>query len=131
MGYFRSGTVWLAWRSLRAARPERTAELLAQVRFPGALSSQQRAYYEFASGIVASSGGRASEAESHLRTALSHRLRTESDRSLVEVELARILAGRGETGAARELVQVARGRRCRPEAAAEAERLAATLGTPT
>lgn len=122
-GHFRYGSVWLAMRALRAGNVDRAGRLLAQVKHPATLSSQQRAYFELASGLLAARAGADIEAEQHFRSALDHRLRTENDRCIAEVELARLLAKRGERVAARELLARARSRQANPDVAEEARRV--------
>ncbi len=127
-GYFRYGTVWLAFRAARAGDLERTARLLSQTRHPERLSSQQRAYFELASGIVEANHGHDEVAAQHLRAALDHELRTENDRCIAEVALAELLAKRESLGEARALIASARKRKHNPEFDEYIAQVAASLG---
>lgn len=130
-GHFRYGPVWLAFRALRAGDAERAARLLSQVKRPSWLSSPQRAYFEFASGALAAARGADADAEQHLRAALAHELRTDHDRCAVEVDLARLLAKRGDRVAALEVLAAASARAPRPELAEQVRQVRASLETET
>lgn len=117
-GYFKYGTVWLAFRAVARGEMEGAAKLLAQVRKPEALGAQDRGYYELASGFVCASRGQNERAEAHLRAALAHELRTDNDRALAEAVLAQLLIARDEMVEARKLLERAVGRDSRPAIAA-------------
>ncbi len=128
-GHFRYGPVWLAFRALKAGDADRAARLLSQVKRPSWLSSPQRAYFEFASGALAAARGADADAEQHLRAALAHELRTDNDRCAVEVDLARLLAKRGDRVAALEVLAAASARAPRPELAEQVRQVRASLET--
>lgn len=113
-GYFRYGTVWLAFREVAHGRMDAAAKLLANVKDPAALGSEQRAYYELASGLVCASGAQNQRAEQHLQNALAHQLRTDNDRAMAEAVLAQLLIARDQHAEARALVDKAVTRNCRP-----------------
>jgi hypothetical protein len=125
-GYFRYGTVWLAWRAAQKGKLDAAQRLLAQNRFPSALTSQSRAYHEFLSGVIAFNHGQDSDAERHLRTSLNFAFRTENDRCLAEVTLAELLAKNGITAEVRELISQASRRDCKPEIFARINNLSTT-----
>ena len=89
--YFKYGTVWLAFREVAHGRMDAAAKLLAQVKNPEALGSEQRAYFELASGLVCASKAQNQAAEQHLQSALAHELRTDNDRAMAEAVLAQLL----------------------------------------
>jgi tetratricopeptide (TPR) repeat protein len=122
-GYFRYGTVWLAFREVAHGRMDAAAKLLAKVNHPEALASEQRAYFELASGLVCASRAQNERAEQHLRAALSHQLRTDNDRALAEAVLAQLLIARDQYAEALALVQKAVTRDCRPSIAARLQTL--------
>ncbi len=97
--YFRSGTVWLAFRSLRAGNFAKTEQTLAQIYKPNWLNRENRAYYEMLKGLIAQHAEDLSSAAAHLRTALQYRLRTANDRSFVKTRLAQIEEQMGEDAA--------------------------------
>jgi len=117
-GYFRYGTVWLAFRALRAGRSDRARALLDQIRFPDRLRSQDRAYYEMLHGMLACEREEWTTAKDHFQRAREHRLRTANDRSMVECLLAEVLLRCGDPVAAREHLELARGHFPKPEVAA-------------
>ena len=93
---------------------DRAIRLIEQVKSPSSLVSGQRAYYEFVSGAIAAEQERNSDALEHLTTALDFDLRTDNDRALVELMLARLAIKRGESAEARELLNCAENRQCKP-----------------
>jgi predicted Zn-dependent protease len=107
-GYFRYGTVWLAFRALRAGHAGRARALLDQVAFPDYLRSQDRAYYEMLRGLLAREKEEWATAREHLQRALEGDLRTANNRSMVECALAEALLNCGESTAAREHLELAR-----------------------
>ncbi len=130
--YFKYGTVWLAFREVARGHMDQAALLLQKVKQPEALGSEQRAYFELASGLVCASRAQNERAEAHLQGALAHQLRTENDRALAEAVLAQLLVAREQLDAAREIVDRAVKRECRPAIAARLKGLHEQLhGGPT
>jgi uncharacterized protein HemY len=126
-GYFRYGPVFIAFRHIRRQNFARAESLLAQVRHPELLSSGQRSYFELASAELAIHRGDHSVAERHLRVALDHRLRTENDRALAEALLGQLLIERGALAEARDALERARRRPCKPAVARAIEEAAKSL----
>jgi hypothetical protein len=114
-GYVRHGTVWLAFRALRAGNSKRAEALLDQIAFPDWLQSQHRAYYEFFRGTLAAARDDWEAARGHLATALKHKLRTDNDRSMVECVFAAALLCTGDRPGAREHLELARSYDHKPE----------------
>ena len=128
--YFKYGTVWLAFREVARGHMNEAAELLQKVKEPQALGSEQRAYFELASGLVCASRAQNQQAETHLQAALDHQLRTENDRALAEAVLAQLLVARDQLAAAREIIDRAVKRECRPAIAARIKGLHEQLQPP-
>jgi len=128
--YFTFGTVWLAFRQVALGNMEPAAKLLQKVKQPEALGSEQRAYFELASGLVCASRSENARAEQHLQKALDHQLRTENDRALCEAVLAQLLVARDELDAARVVLGRAVTRECRPAIAARIKALHEQLALP-
>lgn len=126
-GYFKYGTVWLAFRAVAGGQMEKAARLLQEVRRPESLGPQDRGYFELASGFVCISRAENERAEQHLRSALAGRLRTDNDRALGEAVLAQLLVARDELAEARALLTQAATRRCRPAIAQRIQSLRAEL----
>lgn len=114
VGYFKYGTVWLAFRAVARGQTDEAARLLQQVRRPASLGAQERAYFELASGFVCAARAQNQQAEEHLRSALASSLRTESDRALAEAVLGQLLVARGSFSEARALLDQAAARSSRP-----------------
>ncbi len=113
-GYFRHGTVWLAFRAVARGQMDSAVQLLNQVKRPEALTSQDRAYYELAWGLVCASRSENERAEVHLKQALDEQLRTDNDRALAEAVFAQLLVARGERAEARSVLDRAITRQSRP-----------------
>ena len=116
-GYFKYGTVWLAFREVAHGRMEPAAKLLAKVERPDLLGSQERAYFELAWGLVCASRGENPASEAHLKLALGNELRTDNDRALAEAVLAQLLLAREAREEATQVLAKAAGRSCRPSIA--------------
>jgi outer membrane PBP1 activator LpoA protein len=107
-GYFRYGTVWLAWQALRRGNMKRAGHLLEEVRHPAALSPIQRAYHDWAAGYLALSARDYPRAGQHLEAVETGRLRTSNDRSILSCHRAQAAAGQGDAEAARSELARAR-----------------------
>ena len=118
VGYFRYGTVSLAFRAVASGNAERAAQLLDGVKNPTSLRAADRAYFELASGFVCAARAKNDAAEQHLRLALGNPLRSEDDRALAETVLAQLLVARDQRDEARTLLDCASAR-CRRTAVAE------------
>lgn len=128
-GYFKYGTVWLAFRQVARGEMDRAARLLDQVKRPEMLDSEQRAYFELAWGLVWASRAQNARSEQHLKLALSHALRTDNDRAMAEAVLAQLLLARNEIAEARSVLEQAITRSCRPAIAERIKALHAELSS--
>src|SRR6186997_2657770 len=54
-GYFKYGTVWLAFREVARGNMDQAVQLLNRVSRPDALRSEDRAYFEMGWGLVCAS----------------------------------------------------------------------------
>jgi hypothetical protein len=113
-GYFRYGTVWLAWREVRRGNMRRAGGLLREVRFPSALTRAQRAYYGWALGFLSLSGRDYRNARRLLDRVDAGRLRTSNDRSILDCHRAQAAAGAGDPAAARAELERARAQPHKP-----------------
>jgi len=118
VGYFKYGSVSLAFRAVAAGKIDQGAELLERVKNPTSLVGTDRAYFELASGFVHAARARNAEAEHHLRLALESPLRSPDDRALGEAVLAQLLVARDQFGEAGTLLDQAAAR-CRRSAIAD------------
>ena len=51
-GYFRNGTVYIAWQKLKKGKIERAEVLISKIKYPKYLSKGQKSYYHFTKGIL-------------------------------------------------------------------------------
>lgn len=127
VGYFRYGTVSLAFRAVASGNVERASQLLESVKNPTSLGGADRAYFELASGFVRAARGNNDAAEQHLQSALAGPLRGEDDRALGEAVLAQLLVARARHEEARTLLDQAAARCRRPAIADRVRALRAEL----
>lgn len=129
-GYFRHGTVWLAFRAARRGDFDRSGRLIAKVREPERLTDQNRAYYHWIRGMLALERGDLAPAREHLETAGRGKLRTANDRSIVACQTAEVCARLGDRAAAQVYLTNARAQPHKPqvdELIAKVERIVADL----
>jgi hypothetical protein len=107
-GYFRYGTVWLAFRALREGNIDKAENLISKVSYPSKLNSQNRAYYNWAKGAVAMRRGDFTRAKEFLELAAAGKLRTSNDRSILACFLAEIAVRNGDHTTARNQLEKAR-----------------------
>lgn len=107
VGYFRYGTVWLAFRAMRKGHIDRVRRLVAQIKWPSFLNSQHRAYLHWLKGSLALADGDATGACGLLQCALHGKLRTSNDRSLVACTLAELAVAKDDNASAREFLDLA------------------------
>jgi pentatricopeptide repeat protein len=122
VGYYRNGTVWLAWRAMKKQRFDRARRLLATIRSPERLSAYQRACYEYLSGILPALGGGTSDAPeaaiAHLRRARDGWRGLPNNRCLATLVLVEYLVRAGDLREARSLLEEARQTDHRPDVGA-------------
>jgi hypothetical protein len=108
IGYWRGGTVWLAWRAFRKGDLGLVERRLAQVHYPNRLSPYQRAYYEWLQGELRRARGDIPAARRHFTAAAQGGLRTANDRALAYSRLAEAELTAGDLDAARATIARAR-----------------------
>jgi tetratricopeptide (TPR) repeat protein len=101
-GYFRYGSVWLAFQHLKNGEMVKAERLLDAIKNPQLLSGQQKAYYFFSKGLIEENRNNLDLAESCLKQALSAGLRTTNDTSLANLNLADIYYRKGMLSEARD-----------------------------
>lgn len=107
-GYFRHGTIWLAYRAYSRGNLGRVHRLLDQIRFPGALRPRDRAYYEFLRGVTSRARDDLAAAERHLGAAAEGETRTSVERAFFFSQLAETQLTAKNYPAARESIRRAR-----------------------
>jgi hypothetical protein len=89
-GYFKYGTVYAAFQELKKENFDKAEKLISKIKSPNNLSKQQKSYYHFTTGIIASEKKEFDFAKSELMQALEIGLRTKNDTSIVLLNLADI-----------------------------------------
>ncbi len=104
-GYFKYGTVYAAFQQLKKENFDKAEKLIAKIKNPNNLSKQQKSYYHFTTGIIASEKNELDFANSELNKALEIGLRTKNDTSIVLLNLAHIEYEREEWSFAKEYIK--------------------------
>ena len=107
-GYFRYGTIWLAFQAVRKGKFKLAEKLIGKVFDPNSLNPQSRAYYHWVHGMLALKHGDLNRARDFLDLAATGKLRTSNDRSMVACTLTQIALAKGDRVAAEEQLQKAR-----------------------
>ncbi len=94
-GYFRYGNVWSAFQNLMKGRNIRAEKLINSVKYPNLLSTQQKAYYFFAKGVLEQDKNNWDEAENYYLKSLEEGLRTSNDAAIANLNLATIYHRKG------------------------------------
>ena len=106
-GYFRYGTVWLAFQAYRRGDIATVERRLRQINDPARLRPQDRAYYEFLSGVAAQHRADLDSAHAHLSAVSAEHLRTDNIRSVLECHRAEVAFERGNLDGARRHLDAA------------------------
>lgn len=107
-GYWRYGTVWLAWRAFTRGDLDAVERLIANIRRPERLDSQQRAYYEWLRGELARRTEESEKAVQHFEAAVHGQLRSDRDRAFGYSRLAEATLAVGKVSQARLAIASAR-----------------------
>jgi hypothetical protein len=122
-GYFRNGTVFLAFQQLKKENYEKAEQLLGKVFNPDLLKKSQKSYYYFTKGFIDLNKKNRDASYGELIHALKLGLRTENDTSIVTVTLAGIELERGNIGQARNYLRQTKSLKHKPELGSEIERI--------
>ena len=123
-GYFKYGTVFAAFQQLKKENFDKAEKLISKIKNPNNLSKQQKSYYHFTTGIIASEKNKYDLAKSELVKALEIGLRTKNDTSIVLLNLADIEYERAEFFSAKEYLIELRNYELKPLVKAEMDNLA-------
>lgn len=128
-GYFRNGTVYIAFRQLRKGNVQQAEKHLLKVRKPALLSKSQRSYYHFTAGCIALNKQQLDAAEEHFNTALSLGLRTSNDICIATLNLAIVALERKDLESAQDILKRAKKIKHKPGLQPEIERVEGELAT--
>lgn len=116
-GYFRNGSVYLAYRRLRQDKYEKAEKLLDEVNRPNWLARVVQGYYYLSRGHIAFQEERYTEAQLHFETAHELRPPNGNDRALILLNLAQLANIQGDKKQARHYLKEAEDEKMSPELA--------------
>ena len=87
IGYYRSGTVWLAYQQLRRQNYDKAIRYLNQTKYPDRLAKSQKGYYYFIRGFAAIEEEQFEQAQEEFQEALNAGLRTQNDEAITYLQL--------------------------------------------
>ncbi len=108
IGYFRSGTVWLAFRAFRKGQVDRAGRLINHIPYPDWLSAQFQAYYHWMRGTMELQAHQPKAAVEHLQRSFEGRLRTSNARSGVAATMVQAWIEIGDLDQAKAALSMAR-----------------------
>ncbi|MEL6590410.1 MAG: tetratricopeptide repeat protein [Bacteroidota bacterium] len=116
-GYFRNGSVYLAYWRLRRDQYDKADRLLDEVQRPKWLGRVVQGYYYLCRGHIAFHEQRYTEAQMHFRTAYELRPPNGNDRALILLNLAQLSNIQGDKKQARQYLKEAETEKMSPELA--------------
>lgn len=122
-GYFKNGTVYIAFQQLKKKNYLKAEKLLSKIKDPDALSKSQRGYYYFTRGFVLLNKEKLDDSLKDLTTALKIGLRTENDTSIVTLNIAAIELEKGNFEESRNYIEKTRSMKLKPMVIVELEKL--------
>jgi len=126
-GYFRQGTVYLAFKTLKKGDYEKAMEQLELTRFIKLLSKTQKSYYYFVRGFINMAKGLLNEANEDFKLSIDKGLRLSNDRALAWSNLASINHRQRNKVKARECLAEAKKHKAKKNVKDEIERLEAAI----
>jgi uncharacterized protein HemY len=115
VGYFRYGTVWLAFHALARGNLEKANRHISKINNPDRLGNQSKAYYYWIKGLLALNHGRHEEAKEFLERVEENHLRTANDQSILACLFAQVAIHAGDGDRARTCLKKARALPHKPE----------------
>ena len=128
LGYFRQGTVFLAFRQLRSGKIEDAAASLALTTHTKWLSKIQKGYYFFVKGFLALGQNNLEDSKTAYEEALKIGLRLSNDTAMVCANLASIHHKQKNKVKAREYIQRAKNLKVKENVKIEIARLEKEIG---
>ena len=89
-GYFKNGTVFLAFQQLKKENYLKAEQFLSKIKNPNLLKKFQKSYYHFIKGFIELNKQNIDNSYIEFKKALELGLRTENDTSIVTLNLASI-----------------------------------------
>ena len=122
-GYFRQGTVYLAFKTLKKGNYEEAMQQLELTRYVKLLSKTQKSYYYFVRGFINMAKGLLNEANEDFKLSIEKGLRLSNDRALAWSNLASINHRQKNKVKARECLSEAKKHKAKRNVKDEIERL--------
>src|SRR5579859_329588 len=113
-GYFKNGTVYLAWQKIKKQDFAKAEKILLQTKYPHFLKKEQRGFYHFTKGLVEASKNNSENARRNFMEALKFGVRTENNVAIINLNLAEIEAERGNINEAKLHLQKMRSMKYNP-----------------
>lgn len=126
-GYFKNGTVYMAFQQLRKGNYGKAEQLLKKTTYPGLLKRSQKSYYHFTKGFIELHKQNNDLAYDELKTALDLGLRTQNDTSIVTLNLASLELERGNLKEAANYISQTKDLNPKRELNIEIERIEAEI----
>ena len=128
-GYFKNGTVYLAFQQLKKENYQKAEQLLLKIYKPDLLKRSQKSYYHFTKGFIELDKQNLDAAYENLNSALSLGLRTQNDTSIVTLNLASLELERKNLDEALNFLNRTKKLNYKPELKAEIERIEAEINS--
>lgn len=122
-GYFKNGTVYLAFQQLKKENYDKAEQLLGKVSKPELLKKSQKSYYHFTKGFIELNKQKTDSAFEELKSALDLGLRTQNDTSIVTLHLASIELERKNLEEAKGFLNLTKELNHKPNLSPEIERI--------
>jgi len=122
-GYFRNGTVALAFGKIKKQDFTTAESVLRQTRFPEFLKKEQQGFYHFTLGFIEANKNNSEEAYKQFKDALKFGVKTENNVALINLNLAEIEADRGNVSQAKAHLHIARALKYDPKLEDEISRI--------
>lgn len=122
-GYFKAGTVYIAFKALQKQEFEKAEKLISKIKNPENLAKSQKNYYHFVQGFLASNKNEWNKSYLELNKALEIGLRTENDTSIALSHLAEIELQRKNYKEATAFINRVRELKLIPIVASETDRI--------
>ena len=107
-GYFKSGTVYLAWTKIKQKDFDKAEKILDQTKYPKLLTKEQRGYFHFIKGLIYGNRNDLENSYINLKEALKFGVRTENDLAIINFHLSEIEFENGKVNEAKNFIQIAR-----------------------
>jgi len=90
IGYYRNGTVWLAYQQLRRQNYDKAIRYLNQTKYPDRLAKSQKGPYHFIRGFAAIEEEQFEQAQEEFQQALEVGLRNQNEEAITYLQLTDI-----------------------------------------